>query len=562
MIHPTNILGSLHMARRTMAAHQIAVDTAGHNLANAMTPGYTRQRAELVPAGAGGGVDVDRIERIRDRFLDFSLLSEQQTLGKQRAQDGLMQRLEGVFNDPAGEGLSASMDQLFQELEALSAHPADQAARVTVVGAADRLSQTFRLMRERIEQLKRDVSTELHQRVTDANSLITQIADLNHKIVNARASGTPNDLFDRRDALVSQLTEIVGVAATDRDDGSVQLALSGSGVLLVDGDRTALLTATFDGASDTVNITAGTTAVAVAPRGGALAAILEARNLPGGILKQAGSDLDSLARSVALEVNRLHSTGAGLTEFTSLTATNSVTSSAAALTAAGLPFTPVSGSFRVIVHDATGAVTADTSVNVVAGTTTLDDVRTAIAAIAGLSASITNGQLTISAAAGSTFAFGADSADALPALGLNTLFTGSSAGSIAVNPVIAADPTKLAAAKPTAAGLVRAGDGSNALALARLRNARPMASGTQTFTDFYGATVARVGSEARDAAEGVSRQEAAVRVVQGLQQQVSGVSTDEEMINLSQSQSAYAAAARYATTINALMNTLLNMFPV
>jgi len=115
MIHPTNILGSLHMARRTMAAHQIAIDTAGHNLANAMTPGYTRQRAELVPAGGSGGVDVDRIERIRDRFLDFSLLSEQQTLGKQRAQVGLMLRLEGVFNDPPGEGLSATVDQLFQE---------------------------------------------------------------------------------------------------------------------------------------------------------------------------------------------------------------------------------------------------------------------------------------------------------------------------------------------------------------------------------------------------------------------------------------------------------------
>jgi flagellar hook-associated protein 1 FlgK len=150
----------------------------------------------------------------------------------------------------------------------------------------------------------------------------------------------------------------------------------------------------------------------------------------------------------------------------------------------------------------------------------------------------------------------------LPALGLNTLFTGSSAGSIAVNPVITADPTKLAAAKPNAAGLVRAGDGSNALALARLRNLRPLGGGTQTFTDVYGATVARSGSEARDATEGVSRQEAAVRVVQGLQQQVSGVSTDEEMINLSQSQSAYAAAARYATTINELMATLLNMFPV
>jgi flagellar hook-associated protein 1 FlgK len=131
-----------------------------------------------------------------------------------------------------------------------------------------------------------------------------------------------------------------------------------------------------------------------------------------------------------------------------------------------------------------------------------------------------------------------------------------------VNPVLSADVTKVAAARADAAGLVRSGDGSNALALARLRGARAMAAGTQTFTEFYGSTVARVGAQARDAAEGVSRQEAAVRVVQGLQQQVSGVSTDEEMINLTQSQTAYAAAARYATTINELVVTLLSMFPV
>jgi flagellar hook-associated protein 1 FlgK len=561
MITSTNILGSLHMARRTMAAHQMAVDIAGHNLANAVTPGYTRQRAELVPAGGNGGVDVARIERVRDRFLDFSLLAEQQSLGKQRAQDGLLQRLEGVFNDPAGEGLGATMDELFQEFEALSVHPADPAARLTVVAAGDRLAQTFRLMRERLDQLKRDVSSEIYQRVNDANALITQVAELNRKIIDTRASGTPRDLLDRRDAIVGQLAEIAGVAATDREDGSVQLALAGSGVLLVDGDHTALLTATLDGATDTVNVTAGATAIAVAPRTGALAALVDARNLSGGVVKQAASDLDALARTVALEVNRLHASGAGLSGFTSVTSTNSVSASNVPLTAAGLAFTPVSGSFRVLVHDATGAVTADSTVNVVAGATTLDDVQAAIAGIAGLSASITSGRLTVSAAAGSTVTFASDTSDTLPALGINTFFTGSTAGSLAVNPVVSADTTKVAAARADAAGLVRAGDGSNALALARLRTTRPMAGATQTFTEFYGSTVARVGSQARDAAEGVARQEAAVRVVQGLQQQVSGVSTDEEMINLSQSQTAYAAAARYATTVNELIVTLLEMFP-
>jgi flagellar hook-associated protein 1 FlgK len=87
-----------------------------------------------------------------------------------------------------------------------------------------------------------------------------------------------------------------------------------------------------------------------------------------------------------------------------------------------------------------------------------------------------------------------------------------------------------------------------------------MTGGTQTFTDFYGAVVGRVGIQMQGATEGVARQEAALHVVEGLQQQVSGVSTDEEMINLSQSQTAYAAAARYATTIQAMIDTLLESF--
>ena len=250
--------------------------------------------------------------------------------------------------------------------------------------------------------------------------------------------------------------------------------------------------------------------------------------------------------------------GTGLTEHTALTAVNAVTSSSAALNAAGLSVTPVNGSFKVIVHDTTGAVTANGTITVTAGTTTLDDVRVAINGIAGVTATISGGKLTLTAAASRTFTFASDTSDTLAALGLNTFFTGSRASTLAVNSVVAGDPTKIAAAVADSANLVHSGDGSNALALARLRTKLAMAAGTQTFTDFYGSAVARVGSLTQSATQDVSHQEAAVQVVQGLQQQVSGVSTDEEMINLSQSQAAYTAAARYATTVNDMIQTLLD----
>ncbi len=558
MIYPTNLLGTLDLARRALNAQQTAVQVAGHNLANAATPGYSRERVDLVTSPNRGGVDVGSITRLRDRFLDFSLLSEQQTLGKNQAQEDVLQRLQAVFNAQPGEGLSADVNQLFQGFQQLSVSPTDQAVRVAVADAGARVAQTFQLMRGRIDQLKTDVTTEIQQRVTEANQLITQIADLNRQIVGAPPTAPPSDLLDQRGVLVTRLGQIAGITETDRSDGSVQLALTGTGVLLVDGRSAFLLAATLNGGTDTVDLTAGGS-LAVLPKSGELSGLLEARNLSNGSIKQAAADLDTLAGSIALAVNRLQASGTGLTEFTTLTAANAVSASSAALTAAGLAVTPVTGSFKVIVHDATGAVTANVAVPVTAGTTTLDDVRTAINAIPGLTASISGGKITITAAAGSAFTFAGDTSDTLAALGLNTFFTGSTASSLAVNPLVSGDVTKIAAAVADSAGLVHAGDGSNALALARLSTKLALGSGTQTFTDFYGATVASVGSQMRTATEGVSRQQAAVQVVQNLQQQVSGVSIDDEMINLSQGQAAYTAAARYATTVNAMIQTLLDV---
>jgi flagellar hook-associated protein 1 FlgK len=559
MIFPTSLFGGLDLARRALTAQQLAIQVAGHNIANASTPGYSRERVDLVSLPERRGVDAASVTRLRDRFLDFALLNEQQALGKHEANEGVLQRIQAVVTDPPGEGLSAVLDELFQSFQDVSASPTDQTARFEVKDASERLAQTFNLMRAHLDQIKTDVTTEIEQRVTEANQLIDQIVELNRQVTPAQVMASPNDLLDQRDVLVSKLGELVGVTQTDRADGTVQLALTGTGVLLVDGLQGFSLTATVNGGADTIDLSAGGS-LAVLPKSGKLGALLEARNVSTGPLKQAMADLDTLAASIALEVNRLHASGTGLTEHTALTATNAVSSSAAALTAAGLAVTPVSGTFKVIVHDATGAVTANGTITITAGTTTLDDVRVALNGVAGLTATITGGKLTITAAAGRTFTFAADSSDALAALGLNTLFTGSTASTLAVNSVVANDPTKIAAAVADGANLVHAGDGSNALALARLRTKLVLTSGTQTFTDYYGALVGRVGSEMQTATEGVARQQAALQVVQNLQQQVAGVSTDEEMINLSQSQTAYAAAARYATTMNSIIGTLLDAF--
>ncbi len=557
MIPSSSILRTLDLAQQGLMAQQTALDTIGQNIANVSTPGYTRQRADLVPVSPRG-VQVQDIQRLRDRFLDISLLNEQQALGKGQAEQGLLQRLEDVFNDPSSTGLGPQIDQFFNAFHDLSANPTDQAVRVTVRDQGVQLAGTLQQTRASVVQIEDDATTQIQQRVASANELIAQIADLNRQIVAARSGPNPNALLDQRDTLVGTLNQIIGVSTTDLANGGVQLAVTGTGVLIVDGLETAPLTATTDAATDTVNLTAGTTAIPITPKSGALGGLVNARNNPSGPLKQALGDLDALAQTIITDVNRVHASGTGLTEPDSVVATNAVSGAAVALGSAGLPTAPKAGVLNVYVHDASGAVSSSVSVTIDPTTTTLTSLATALGADSDLTVGVTGGKLAITAAAGKTLVF-TDTSDTLLGFGIGGFFTGTDAATIAVDPAIAADPGRIAAAQADATGLVHPGDGSNALAIAQLAGATGMSGGTATYSTFYGALVGTVGSQAKTANDDVTREQSAVELVQNLQQQTSGVSTDEELVNLSQAQTAYAAAARIATTVNDMIQTLLAM---
>src|SRR4029453_4289792 len=129
------------------------------------------------------GVYLQSVTRRGARFLDFALFTEQQTLGKHLANEGLLQRVQAVVSDLPEEGLSAVMDDFFQGFQELSSSPMDQTARFQVVDAGQQLAQTFNLMRAPLDQIKTDNTIEINQRVAEANDLITQIAALNGQIV-------------------------------------------------------------------------------------------------------------------------------------------------------------------------------------------------------------------------------------------------------------------------------------------------------------------------------------------------------------------------------------------
>ena len=257
----TTIFSSLEIAKRALLAHQLAQQVTGHNVSNVNTPGYTRQRAELTPISIssppftlGAGVDVAEVRRIRDRFIDYQLLGEQQSLGRNQAQETVLKRIEAVFNEPqAGGGLGTLLDQFFQGLHDLAIHPTENSVRVAAVEKGTSLALSFNQLRQRLDQVKSDLADQINLKLTDANSLLGEIAELNQKIREA-GQADPNDLMDQRDLLVNRLGELVGVTVLDRTDGTVQVSLAGSGVLLVDGTLTTTLSAVTNLVTDTVDI--------------------------------------------------------------------------------------------------------------------------------------------------------------------------------------------------------------------------------------------------------------------------------------------------------------------
>jgi flagellar hook-associated protein 1 FlgK len=547
-----------------LLAHQLALRVAGQNIANANTPGYSRQRLNLIPladfattvGSVGRGVDAQTVARIRDGLADLSYRNTAQALGEFRARRDALRQTEAIFGEPAAGALSQQLAGFFDALQGLANAPTSVSARTALREQGHLLAATFNRLNSQLTTQKTDLQSRIADLVGQANTQIALIADLNRQIAGLEASGnTANDLRDRRDRAVDTLADLLGTSVSERADHTLQVALAGTGVLLVDGASGGALTSALNGGTDQVEVKLGGTLLPFA--GGQLKGLLDVRNgptyLPGRL-----SNLDALAKKLIEQVNRVHSQGAGQTNFTSLTSGNAVSSATSALNAAGLPFTPVNGSFRMIVYDSTGAVVDNETLTITAASTTLNGLRDAINAnVANVTAAVSGGQLSLTAAAGFSFAFADDTSDTLLALGLNTFFSGAGAGSMAVNPVIQADPSKIVAASPAANGTVSPGDNTKALALAQLRASKVLSGGTATFESYLGAEAAVLGSQIAAAQAGAEAQELLLEQAVTRRSEASGVNLDEEMTALLQAQHAFEAASRYVRALDELLQDLL-----
>ena len=566
----STLFGVLSAARSGLYASQLALQTTSNNVSNAGTTGYSRQRVdqveslpETLPVGQlGTGVQVDSITRLRDLFADTQFRQANQTLGQHDTELSTLEQIQSIFGEPSDSGLQASLSNFYTAAQGVADNPTDLTARTDLKERGVSLAGDFNRLQSDLTLLKRNTEAEITSQVGEVNTLLQQIAGLNGQIQSVvAAGGSPNELLDRRDSLTDDLSKLVAVTTIQRSDGTLSISLLGGGGNLVETTTAAQLSAQLSPTSSDYEILNAGTPTTIA--GGELQGLLNSRNDPASYLKYAQGQLDTLARGIILETNRLQASGIGLQGLTSVTSENAVSDPTVALTAAGLPFTPKSGSFKVFVYDATGATSANGTVTITAGTTTLNQMAAALNGVTGLTASVAGGQLTVSSAAGSTFAFAADSSDTLAALGLHSFFSGTDAANMAVSASVQADVQTISTATPDATtGAFSPGDNSTALAMAQLPQALTMQGGTATFNDFYASTIGVIGSRTQAATQLDESQQLVVSAIDNRRQQVAGVSVDEEMTNLIQYQHTFEASARIITVVDSLLNTVVNVMGV
>ena len=317
---PADILG---IGTSGLLAYQRTLATIGHNVSNANTDGYNRQRTELgtrppqpaVNGFIGTGVQVQNVRRIYDDFVNTQLLQSTAASGQLSTYYDLIRPVDDLLAD-AKAGLLPSLQEFFDGVQQVADDPASTPQREVLLSAANSLVDRFRFMHGRLDELRQSINIEIKNSVTEINGLAEGIADLNRQIVLV-PKGTnevqPNDLLDERDLLIRKLSELVSVQTVPQDDGALNVFI-GNGQTLVIGMRAQQVSAIQNELDPTrleVGYTTGSTSYSISNQivGGSLGGALAFR---GEVLEPTQNNLGRIALVLADSFNAQHQLGLDL----------------------------------------------------------------------------------------------------------------------------------------------------------------------------------------------------------------------------------------------------------
>jgi len=303
---------------------QNSLNTIGHNISNVNTEGYSRQRVELVARqplvnGAGfigTGTQVTTITRSFNEFIEANLRSSTSATAESEAFYALATQLDSVVADP-DSGIANSIQRFFNAMQDVADSPASTSSREVLLNEAENLASQFNELSSWFQQVRNQANNSIRADVTEINQLSGAIAELNSKIVfeEGRSGGQPaNDLLDKRNVLIRDLSEIVSVTTLRQDDGSLNI-LAGNGQALVVGDRATTLKIFIVGGDP------NQLGIAIQGAGGVLVPITEqisggrlggAVNFIDRLLDPASNSLGLTAIGIGTFINEQHNSGIDL----------------------------------------------------------------------------------------------------------------------------------------------------------------------------------------------------------------------------------------------------------
>lgn len=323
----SSTFSGFEIGRRALSASQLALNVTGQNTANVGTAGYSRQVAVLEETDPYGGVGVDSgragqlgtgvsvasINRVRDEYLDKRIYGANSEQGALDSLRDTLTRVETAYGEPSATGVGSRITTFFNAFSDLASSPESGAVRSTVLSKAQSLVSAFHTVSGALSTIAPELKSRISAAVSDANDIAAQIATLNKQIgANVQDGQHPNDLLDKRTALIGKLSSLVDVrvldgrnSETNQPNGLVQINVGG--YTLVQGDTASSLPSNFTNINSQPALqTANGDAIPL--KGGAISGLIQANGLVDGY----SADLDTLASNVISAVNTRHAAGAGL----------------------------------------------------------------------------------------------------------------------------------------------------------------------------------------------------------------------------------------------------------
>jgi len=628
----TSTFMGLEIGKRGVQAHQNAIATVGHNLDNINTPGYSRQRVEFVPTDPifmpalnraetpgqiGQGVNIERIERIRDQLLDRRIVAQSSNEGYWGVRDRYIREMEQIYLETGTNSVRSKMDTFWDAWQELSQHASENEFRISVIQRGKTLIDGIHNHYNGLSRLQTQVDDDIQMTVSRVNEISRQIAALNGDIQRIKAQGdNPNDLMDRRDLLVDELSSIIDVTVTQKDPDEFMVHTSGH--VLVQGQigRQFDMRKDVDAESFAYIFWRDTESEMVFKKG-SLGALMELRDET---IQKEIQNLDNMVMNFTDLVNEIHSEAYGANGSTGNNFFSEypfVTNVNGNYDRSGNGVFDSSYIYRINGQNKLepmaqigleGTITLsgnDRQIEVpYYSTDTVNDViirinnsgaevvarlnREGKISFKGTPAELVDGQRVnpdfvirhvedtghfLVGYAGLLLQSGQDGAydwgraDAVSSLrGTPESYAlapvAHPAGWIEVNPMLIKDPTYVAAGFGFNGRSANPGNGDAAADIASIRNTPVMVGKLATFDDYFAVSVGNIALMGEESERALNTENQIMKYLRDWRQSISGVNIDEELANMIRFQQGYNAAARYITTVNSMLDTLINRMGV